>query len=418
MHDPPPAGVSGFVRRLADDHTPDADLLSRYAATRDDGAFAALVKRHGPAVWRVCRGLARQPADADDAYQATFLLLVRNAGRVRNPHAVGAWLYGTAVKVASRARARRRPQPLEVEPAALDDLTVREAEALFHEELAALPDRLRDPLVLCCLEALSRDEAAKQLGVSLAAVKRGLERGREVLRARLLKRGVAVSVPLLAGLLSPHTAAAPAASVNAVSAGAVSLANEVSHMATVTKWKLVAAVGLAAVTLGGFGAAVVFGQPATAAKPARPADPPAAKAKSDEKKPAEKPRPAWEVGAEFVQLALDGKIADAHKLCAPNSMSEKKVAEVMTASGLKSARFTVMLVSDGRVELVSELATVTVKRDETAEGHVVFTLEPNPKTGVWEVKDADFADGKKVAGKLDRYLEGKVKNRPATANNK
>jgi hypothetical protein len=125
------------------------------------------------------------------------------------------------------------------------------------------------------------------------------------------------------------------------------------------------------------------------------------------------------VATEFVTLALAGNIADAHKLCPAGGMTEKKVAEVMTRSGLKSAKFTVILVSDRRVELVSELATVTIKGSGvTAEGHMVFTVEPDPKTGVWEVKDADFADAKKVAGKLDRYLEGKVKPRPAPAMDK
>jgi RNA polymerase sigma factor (sigma-70 family) len=246
MRDSPSAvGLSAFVRRMTDDHAPDAELLRRYAASRDEAAFAVLVRRHGPTVWRVCRGLARQPADAEDAYQATFLLLVRNAARVRNPHAVGAWLYGTSVKVATKARNKKRPERLEIEPAVeLGDITVREAEALFHEELAALPTKFRDPLVLCCLDGLTRDEAANRLGVSLETVKHRLERGRELLKARLLKRGVAVSVPLLAGLLAPTAAAGGPVDVNAVSVNAVSLANEVSNM-THTKWKWVAAVGLA-----------------------------------------------------------------------------------------------------------------------------------------------------------------------------
>jgi RNA polymerase sigma factor (sigma-70 family) len=255
MHNPPATtGLTGFVRRIANENAPDADLLERFASSRDPAAFAVLVRRHGPAVWRVCRGLARQPADADDAYQATFLLLVRNAGKLRNPAAVGAWLYGTAVKVATKARNRRRPETLAVEPAvALDDLTVREAEAIFHAELATLPAKFRDPLVLCGLDGLTRDEAADRLGVSVAAVKHRLERGREVLKARLRRRGVAVSVPLLAGLLSPAAfATAPAVSVNAVSAAAGSLADEVSNMMRV-KWKVAAAVGLAVVSVGGFG---------------------------------------------------------------------------------------------------------------------------------------------------------------------
>src|SRR5579883_940882 len=246
MHDAPAnTGLTGFARRLEDAHAPDADLLQRYVESRDEVAFAALVRRHGPAVWRVCRAVARQTADAEDAFQATLLLLMRNAGRVRNPAAVGAWLHGTAVRVATKARARRRPDPLASEPAApFDDLTVREAEALVHEELANLPARFRDPLLLCCLDGLARDEAAERLGVSVGAVKHGIERGRELLRARLLQRGVTVGVPLLAVLLGPPArAAVPAFRISTASAGAVTLSREVG-MAFSAKWAWAVAAGL------------------------------------------------------------------------------------------------------------------------------------------------------------------------------
>ncbi len=203
------------LSRLAGHDLPDGELLRRFAQQRDPCAFEELLRRHGAMVLRVCRSALRQEQDAEDAFQATFLVLARKAASIEKQGSVASWLHGVARRVALRARtasARRdrhekRPAP---SPAAdpLADLTVREAERLLHEEVARLPERSRSPLVLCYLEGWTQDEAARQLGWSRNTFRRRLRRGQELLRARLARRGVGLSSVLLAGSLAPATPAA------------------------------------------------------------------------------------------------------------------------------------------------------------------------------------------------------------------
>jgi RNA polymerase sigma factor (sigma-70 family) len=196
--------------------TPDAELVARFAATRDDAAFEALVRRHGPMVLAACRRVLPGREDAEDVFQATFLLLARKAGSLRHAEAVGSWLYGVARRLALHARARnarqRRHEHLASPRATrepLTELTLREAQAIFDDELSRLAERYRLPLVLCCLEGLTRDEAARRLGWRVATVKNRLERARELFRSRLRRRGLAVPAALGAVLLAEaHTAAA------------------------------------------------------------------------------------------------------------------------------------------------------------------------------------------------------------------
>jgi len=151
---------------------PDGELLRRFVARRDEAAFTALVGRHGPLVWGVCRRLLSDAHDAEDAFQATFLTLARKAASIRKPGAVGPWLYGVAARSAAQARtdrARRagKAAPVPASPAdPLAELTGRELSALLDEELARLPERCRAPLVLCYLEGQTRDEAAQQFAVA------------------------------------------------------------------------------------------------------------------------------------------------------------------------------------------------------------------------------------------------------------
>ncbi|MBP3960097.1 RNA polymerase sigma factor [Gemmata sp. G18] len=222
--------LSAFVRQLAGRTAPvksaDTELLARFIATRDEGAFAALVDRHTPTVLGACRRLLGHAQDSEDAAQAVFLLLARNAERVRRPAALGAWLHGVAVRVARKARARRRPvRPLpEVVPSAVPpDPSWADARRVIDEVLAALPESLRAPLVLCYLEGLTRDEAAVRLGWPLATLRGRLERGREKLRAGLGRRGFPLAAGLLAVLLESPAPAAPgwSATTTAVATGAV-----------------------------------------------------------------------------------------------------------------------------------------------------------------------------------------------------
>jgi RNA polymerase sigma factor (sigma-70 family) len=195
----------------------DRELVARFATQRDEDAFAALVRRHGPMVLRVCQRILHDTHDAEDAFQDVFLVLSRKAAFLRRADSVGCWLHGVAYRLALKARtqlARQRRhegqgavEKLVEDP--LAELTVREAQAILDEELARLPEKYRAPLVLCCLEGQTRDEAARQLGWSAKLLKSRLEQGRERLRSRLSRRGLTVSAALVAMLLAEE--AAPAA---------------------------------------------------------------------------------------------------------------------------------------------------------------------------------------------------------------
>jgi RNA polymerase sigma factor (sigma-70 family) len=199
--------------------TTDQELLWQFSQQRDESAFATLMHRHGPLVLGVCRRVLRDPNDADDAFQATFLVLARKAGSVGQPDRLANWLYGVALRVARKARsavARRhdRQQPVTDIPAAAsgrgaDWIDLRQ---VLDDELRCLPEKFRLPILLCYLEGRTREEAARQLGWSAGAVKGMLERGRELLRSRLTRRGVTLSATALAGLLSENAlpAAVPA----------------------------------------------------------------------------------------------------------------------------------------------------------------------------------------------------------------
>jgi RNA polymerase sigma-70 factor (ECF subfamily) len=198
------ANLGRAVRRLVDlvdrEHwaqASDAQLLRRFADHRDEGAFAALVKRHGPLVLGVCRRLLASAHDAEDACQATFLVLARQAAAIRKPHALASWLHGVALRVARKLRAggnrrrrleRQAPAPAEASPA---NLSCFEVQSILDEELHQLPERHRQPLVLCHLKGLTQQEAAAQLGWPRGTLKRRLERGRALLKTRLLRRGLA-----------------------------------------------------------------------------------------------------------------------------------------------------------------------------------------------------------------------------------
>ncbi len=205
------------------DRLPDGELLQRFVAGCDEDAFAALVRRHGPMVLRVCRRILHNSHDAEDVFQATFLVLSRKAPSLRRRDSVGCFLHGVAYRLALKARTRLARQRLhenravvekqDVDP--LAELTVREAEAILDEELARLPEKYRTPLVLCCLEGKTRDEAARQLGWAAKLVKSRLEQGREHLRQRLSRRGLTLPAALVASLLAEESAPAalPAALV-------------------------------------------------------------------------------------------------------------------------------------------------------------------------------------------------------------
>jgi RNA polymerase sigma factor (sigma-70 family) len=182
---------------------PDSELLLRFVRTRDEAAFAELLRRHGPMVWSVCRHSLSADADAEDAFQATFLALIRSASAVRSGPAIAGWLHGVAVRVAAKVKRssvrRRQREQRAAGPEA--DRTVPEAawEALLaavHEEVQRLPAALRTAFVLCELEGVRQPEAAARLGWKAGTLSGRLTRARQLLLQRLSSRGLA---PALAG---------------------------------------------------------------------------------------------------------------------------------------------------------------------------------------------------------------------------
>ncbi len=181
----------------------DQDLLHAYLDHQDQGAFAALVQRHGPLVMGVCRRVLHDAHAAEDAFQATFLLLARNGATIRKQGAVASWLYGVAYRVSSnakRATARRRRHETEAmamrRTAATSDLSWREVQAVLDEELQRLAEIQRAAFVLCCLENRSCAEAARELAVAEGTVWNRVARARKLLRERLAARGVTLSALL------------------------------------------------------------------------------------------------------------------------------------------------------------------------------------------------------------------------------
>ncbi|HEY7313767.1 MAG TPA: sigma-70 family RNA polymerase sigma factor, partial [Gemmataceae bacterium] len=260
----------------------DCELLGRFARTRDDDAFALLMRRHGPMVLGLARRIAGDGQIAEDVFQAAFLLLARKVHTIRCPESLSCWLHGVAHRLALQARrsqAHRREKEAHARrsspPTPLDELTAREFLTVLDEELQKLPERYRAPLILCCLEGLSQEEAAKRLGCSAGAVKGRLERGRNQLRLRLVKRGL--MLPAVFGgtlLIADSARAVPSALIqstqNAVKNGigatpaAIALAQEAMRSTIVNRLKaLGAAAVLLAVTGGGVG---IMGMGAPAAR--------------------------------------------------------------------------------------------------------------------------------------------------------
>jgi RNA polymerase sigma factor (sigma-70 family) len=207
----------------------DRELLRRFAQTRDDEAFAELVRRHGAMVRAVCCRVLPNPADADDVFQAAFLVLARKAAARGWRDSIANWLYTVAYRLALRVRdgqRRRAAQEARAAVPALSDplaeVSGREICAIVDEELNRLPDALRAALLLCCLEGKTRDEAAHTLGWPLGTLKLRLERGRALLRARLQKRGFTLPAVFTGILMAEGVsrAAVPSALVHAARSAA------------------------------------------------------------------------------------------------------------------------------------------------------------------------------------------------------
>jgi RNA polymerase sigma factor (sigma-70 family) len=194
---------------------PDGLLLERYVSARDEVAFEALLRRHGPMVLAVCRRLLANPDDAEDAFQATFLVLVQKADSVVPREKVGSWLHGVACRAAHKARtaaARRRDRERQLrtmpDPATLAEGLWNDLEPLLDLELGRLPDKYRLPIVLCDLEGKTRAEAARQLGWPEGTVAGRLARARALLARRMSRHGLPCSAGVLAAVLAQNATSA------------------------------------------------------------------------------------------------------------------------------------------------------------------------------------------------------------------
>lgn len=287
MAQPRAGAVLSYLRRLvaapAGDDASDRRLVARFAATRDEQAFTALVERHGAMVLGTCRRLLSDAHAADDAFQATFLVLARKAASLQERGTVAGWLYTVACHSALKARAadqRRRQREREVPPMPpsepASDALWRDLRPILDEEVRRLPDRYRTPFVLCCLEGKTNDEAAQVLGCPTGTVLSRLSRARARLRDRLQRRGISLSIGSLTTAVTVSSASpAPAAALvrttvqaavlaaageTAACAGlvgpAAALAEGVLKTMWLSKLKLAAAVMVLVVAVCGAGAGV------------------------------------------------------------------------------------------------------------------------------------------------------------------
>lgn len=330
----------------------DEQLLTAFIERRDDVAFATLVRRHGPMVLGVCRRVLGHEQDAEDAFQATFLVLARRVASLRNKSALAGFLHGTAYHLASRAKraaGRRRkheggaPARLTAEPA--DELLWREVRELLDEETARLPEKYRSVFVLCCLEELSQAEAARRLGLKVGTVSSRLTVARKMLSQRLARRGVELTAVLTATTLAVAPAAAlpvgpTAKTIEAalavaageglaglVSASVAELVEGVASTVTLGQAKMVAALLLSATLLAGAGAWACR----TLAMP-QPAEPPAKALASPQATQGNKDKTPRQQEGEGVAvmgrvLDPDGKPIEGARLYWPRVPKEEPLSE-------------------------------------------------------------------------------------------
>lgn len=357
----------------------DADLIARFAATRDGDAFAELVRRHGPMVFGVCRRVTGYLQDAEDAFQAAFVVLARRAAHVREPGQLANWLYGVAYRTALEARsARRRVQEHRVsaapEPAARpepDDTA--DLRRVIDEELARLPDKYRSAVVLCDLEGFSRADAAVRLSIPEGTLSSRLAHARKVLAERLTRRGVTASAALVSATLGSEAVAtvprelvllaarvARAGAAGAVPAGAASasvftLADGVMKAMLVNRLRLtlgaVAALGL--IGLGAIG---------LAQQPARTAN----------NNPVDTPR----VEFRLVDPATGEAVADQKPLAKPEKVAAKGIEDDDVPYGASPAQ-AVVRVEEGKLIVRQRAQHHVVAEKVTGQG---------ARYGVYELK--------------------------------
>jgi RNA polymerase sigma factor (sigma-70 family) len=349
----------------------DEQLLHDFLTTRDDDAFAVLVHRHGPMVLHICRRVLEHEQDAEDAFQATFLVLARNAASLQKKASLVSFLHGTAYRTAMKAKqsaARRRKhegslgaltQPRSpVDPA--EEISWREVRTLLDEEISRLPEKYRSVFILCCLENVSRAEAAQRLSLKERTVLSRLAEARKRLAKRLARRGVELTAVLAAtAVATGSTSALPmglmtttieAAMVTATGEGlagvvSASVAELVQGAMMVSKGKIATIVFLAMSLLGGAGVWAYRDSTANAVMPsAQPAEPPAAKADEKPKAVAPKTEATKTVEIQGRVLDPDGKPKAGAKLVLFGW--DEKTTELGVAAA--DGRFTVAVPKEAR----------------------------------------------------------------------
>lgn len=411
-------------------------LLARFVGRRDEAAFEALVARFGPMVLGVCRRRLGDPHDVEDAFQATFLVLVRKAATIRDGDRLGNWLFGVALRVATRAHARtRRRRAREavgdgceaaVSPRESDASLGLELRSLLDEELSRLPESLRAPVVLCHLQGLTYEQAAARLKCPVGTVRSRSSRARGLLRDRLLRRGVALPAVLSAAALisvSAQAAVPPAlagatmsAAFRVVSAGGLNvgavpasvkvLTREVLRAMLWTKLKWAAAVGLAAAALAG-GAGVI----ASGGRGERAADLQAVDgqpAEGEKAKPDEPSAiPAGEKAKATEQLDLARKaLSDLNRLAAGGeitldnpafSLWERRQLDAIRNSGADRSRV---------IEEMERALQVLRKLEQVVNEQ--YRKDQVTRTALWDVQyrriEAEIALNREKAGRVNLGL--------------
>lgn len=305
---------------------PDDQLVDRFVNHGDGTAFATLVQRHGPMVRSVCQRELRDLNDVDDAFQATFLVFVRKANTLGQRERVAGWLHGVALRIARKARvqsvrrhAAQKPLPELAVPSHLGNLAWRDLRPVLDQEIERLPSKYREPFVLCYLEGLTYSAAAQHLKVPPGTVCGRLDRARDLLRARLARRGLTLTTSMLGALLSKNAVSAgipplllhatieASLSFGGLGAGAVSgkailLAHAVLRSLLWSKMKYVACLVIASLAIlgGGLGASLATHAPPTTAR--------AVPGNSQEHPVPVKPSPVTAAGAaqKIVERALLG----------------------------------------------------------------------------------------------------------------
>jgi RNA polymerase sigma factor (sigma-70 family) len=382
----------------------DRQLVEQFLAGRGEAVFEAILRRHGAMVSRVCRCVLQHHQDAEDAFQATFLVLAQRLRTVRKHASLASWLHGVAHRLALKAKAgaatrhRHEAQGSVCQTMPHDDVSWGEVRAVLDAELAALPEKWRLPLVLCYLEGRTQDEAAAQLGWSPRTLRRRLEEARTGLGRRLSRRGVAWSAALSAVLLSESAASAllapglvdstikaasliaagQAAAAGLISAKAAALTEGVLNTMFLSKLKIAVVAFLVIGTLGiGIGAQT---------RRTLAADPPPAASKSA-------PHIQDDGNIKETVLALVKRIWEAHAKQDANTF-KNLLADDFVGLDINGGRYT----KQGALNYVAQYRIV----EYTLKDPEVILLNASSAIVTYEVSFTErSADGKHLGGRTD-----------------